>query len=233
LSAAPPSPLVVAIDGPSGVGKSTLARRLATRLGIPYLDTGAMYRALGLRALERNVDPADAEAVGAIAEGVDITLQRERDGRYAVLLDGQPVEPRIRSQAVADATSRIATLPAVRAKMVALQRACAAQHGAVVEGRDIGTKVFPDTPHKFFLDARPAVRAARRAAQLRRQGHQADAAEIEREIANRDARDREREDSPLRHDGSYVVLDTSDLSIDEIVERMLASIERRRSSDAG
>jgi cytidylate kinase len=230
LSAADTSPLVVAIDGPSGVGKSTLARRLANRLGIPYLDTGAMYRALGLRVLEQGIDPANPEAVGAIAESVDITLRRERDGRYAVLLDGQPVEPRIRSQAVADATSRIATLPAVRAKMVALQRGCAAQHGGVVEGRDIGTKVFPETPHKFFLDARPAVRAARRAAQLRRQGHEADTREIEREIAHRDARDREREDSPLRHDASYVVVDTSDLSIDEIVERMLADVERRRAS---
>jgi cytidylate kinase len=227
LSDAGAPPLVVAIDGPSGVGKSTLARRLASRLGIPYLDTGAMYRALGLRTLERRVDPADAEAVATLAGDAEIALRRERDGRFTVLLDGAPVEPRIRSQAVAEATSRIATLPAVRAKMVGLQRACAAQHGGVVEGRDIGTKVFPDTPHKFFLDARPAVRASRRAAQLRRQGHEADTVEIEREIAHRDARDREREDSPLRHDDSYVVLDTSDLSIDEIVERMLAAIERR------
>jgi cytidylate kinase len=227
-----PAPLIVAIDGPSGVGKSTLARRLAARLGIPYLDTGAMYRAIGLRALDRGVDPGDGARVATLAETADIRLRRERDGRFSVLLDGESVEPRIRSQAVADATSKIATQPAVRTRMVALQRACAAEHGAVVEGRDIGTKVFPDTRHKFFLDARPAVRAKRRAAQLRRQGDLADTLSIEREIVLRDTRDRERSDSPLRCDDSYVVIDTSDVSIDEILERMVREIEARRDPHA-
>lgn len=228
MSEGAPPPLIVAIDGPSGVGKSTLARRLAARLGIPYLDTGAMYRALGLRVLERAVDPGDATATAALAETAAIGLRRERDGRFAVLLDGEPVEARIRTQAVAEATSRIATHPAVRARMVALQRRCAEEHGGVVEGRDIGTTVFPHTPYKFFLDARPAVRAGRRAAQLRRQGQPADVGEIEREIEQRDARDRARDDSPLRADASYVTIDTSDRSIDDILDEMVRAIAARR-----
>ena len=207
-----------------------MARKLAERLGVPYLDTGAMYRAIGLRVLDRGVDPENTESVAAVAETAAISLRREPSGRFAVLLDGQPVEDRIRSQAVAEITSRVAANPRVRARMVAIQRSCAGEHGGVVEGRDIGTQVFPDTPFKFFLEARLPVRAARRVAQLRRQGHPVAAAEVAEEIARRDERDRSRTDSPLRVDDSYVVIDTSDVSVDALVERMASLIAERRST---
>jgi cytidylate kinase len=152
--------LIVAIDGPSGVGKSTAARRLAARLGVPFLDTGAMYRAIGLKVLESGVDPRDHASVLALSDAAGVSLGRRPDGGFEVLLDGQPVESRIRTPEVSEATSTIAVYPEVRQRMVRLQREAASQFGAVLEGRDIGTRVFPDTPHKFFLDARAAATSA-------------------------------------------------------------------------
>jgi len=213
-------PLVVAIDGPAGVGKSTAARQLAERLGVPYLDTGAMYRAIALAVLDSGHDPDDREAVLEIAERADLSLRGEPDGRFSVLLDGEPVEPRIRAPRVGEAASKVSVHPEVRKRMVALQRASAQQFGAVLEGRDIGTKVFPDTPHKFFVTARPEVRIERRFRQLREMGREIERSEIEREVEERDARDAGREASPLTHDDSYTLVDTSDIGIDEVVDGM-------------
>jgi cytidylate kinase len=126
------APIIVAIDGPSGVGKSTVARAVASRLGVPYLDTGAMYRAIGLRIREAGIDPADAGAVGQAAAAAKIDLRREADGRFTVLLDGEDPGLRLRAQEVSDVTSRISAYPAIRARMVALQRPCASAHGGVV-----------------------------------------------------------------------------------------------------
>ncbi|MGE5234527.1 MAG: (d)CMP kinase [Acidobacteriota bacterium] len=221
------APLVVAIDGPAGTGKSTIARRLAGALGIPYLDTGAMYRALGLRVLESGVDPGDAAAVAAVAEAAVVRLRREADGGVSVLLDGEPVGERIRRPAVGEVTSRIARIPAVRAKLVALQRELAQEHGGVIEGRDIGTKVVPGTPHKFFLDARPEVRFRRRFAELRERGQSVNLADVAREMSERDRRDAGRADSPLTHDATYTVVDTSDLSVEQVVERLVAAIRSK------
>ena len=222
-------PIVVAIDGPGGVGKSTAARALAERLGVPYLETGAMYRALGLKTLEIGVDPADEGAVVGIAASLDLDLTVLEDGRTSILLDGEPLGERIRDEAVARTTSVVAALPGVRRRMVDLQRRFGEEVGGVVEGRDIGTRVFPDTPFKFFLEADAEVRAGRRHGEHASRGSSAAGLEtLRRELEKRDRRDAERADSPLRKDESYRVIDTTRLTAEEVVERMWQEIERRR-----
>jgi cytidylate kinase len=223
-------PLIVAIDGPAGVGKSTVSRRLARRLGVPYLDTGAMYRALGLEVLENGIDPADRAAVEAVTARAEVTLRPVEDGRFEVLLDGEPVEHRIRTPEVSEATSTISAYPEVRRRMVALQQETARQLGGVLEGRDIGTRVFPDTPHKFFLSARAEVRGRRRFAELVAGGRALTYEQVVEDLARRDRRDSTREDSPLTHDDSYILVDTSDLTIDEVVEEMAKIIAEKAAS---
>lgn len=221
-------PLIVAIDGPSGVGKSTAARRLAQRLGVPFMDTGAMYRAIGLKVLENGIDPNDRDAVVAISAASDIRLGRKDDGTFEVLLDGQSVEPRIRTPEVGEATSTISVYREVRRRMVALQREAATHFGAVLEGRDIGTRVFPATPYKFFLDAPSDVRYRRRFDELTAAGRAVTYDQVVTEITSRDHRDSTREDSPLTRDESYTFIDTSDATVDEVVERMAREVEERR-----
>lgn len=216
--------MLIAIDGPSGVGKGTVARILGHRLGIPYFDTGAMYRAVALAALDRGIEPENHEAVVRLAAEVELELVPE-DGAFAVWLEGEPVEERIRTPEVGQATSTIATYPEVRRRMVELQRRYGRRHGGVMEGRDIGTRVFPEARWKFFLDARPEVRIERRYLQLRETGQEVSREAVAREVARRDERDRNRSDSPLTRDASYVYLDTSELSIDEVVAQMLSAIE--------
>lgn len=218
-------PLIVAIDGPAGVGKSTAARRLAERLGVPYLDTGAMYRAVALAVLDRGADPDDPEAVVETAREAELSLRGEDDGTFSVLLDGEPVEQRIRAPRVGEAASKVSTYPQVRQRLVALQRASGQTFGAVMEGRDIGTQVFPDTPHKLFLTARPDVRARRRHDQLVGMGKDVSLEEVRREMDERDDRDASRDASPMQVDDSYTVIDTSDLEVDEVVEKMVAAVE--------
>jgi cytidylate kinase len=214
---------LIAIDGPSGVGKGTVARRVAERLGLPYFDTGSMYRALTLRVLERHADPADEEAVLAALEGARVELSL-KEGRFAVLLDGEPVEDRIRTPEVSEATSAVSAYPEVRRRMVELQRRYGRRFGGVMEGRDIGTVVFPDTPWKIFLDARPEVRAERRRRQLEQAGRPVSREEVAQEIHRRDERDTTRQASPLQWDPSYQRVDTSDLTIEEVVERVLDAV---------
>ena len=217
-------PAVVAIDGPAGVGKSAVARRVAKELGLPYLDTGAMYRALGWKALRKGVDPRDERAVAALAREAVFELEPHADGSVTIRLDGEPVEPHIRELGVSEMASRLAARPAVRSRLVELQRELGRTHGAVMEGRDIGTVVFPDTPHKFFLDASPEVRIARRSDQLRGAGREVSAEEVEAELLARDRRDREREHSPLSSDDSYRHVDTSEIAIDEVVRRLVEAV---------
>jgi cytidylate kinase len=223
------NPLIVAVDGPSGVGKSTAARRLAQRLGVPFLDTGAMYRAIGLKVLESGVDPGDAAAVEAMAARADVTLYHREDGAFEVRLDGAPVESRIRTSEVGEATSTVSTYPPVRARLVALQQDAARHFGGVLEGRDIGTRVFPDTPFKFFLDARPDVRGERRRQELAAAGRDLSLEQVVEDLARRDLRDSTRADSPLTRDPSYTFVDTSDLDIDGVVEEMARVVEGRTS----
>ena len=224
---------VVAIDGPAGAGKSTVARRVAERLGLSYLDTGAMYRAVGLALREKGVDLEDERAVAERVGEVELSLEPSATGAAAVLLGGESVGDRIRTPEIGEAASRVAAVPAVRRRLVELQQGFGHRHGAVLEGRDIGTVVFPATPHKFFLDASPMERARRRREERRAKGDPVDLDAVADEIARRDARDRERADSPLRHDESYTVVDTTGLSIDEVVDRVVARVGERDGGTAG
>ena len=201
---------VVAIDGPAGAGKSSVARAVAERLGYTYLDSGAMYRSVGLAALERGAEPA------AVAPQLKIDLAEDR-----VSLDGRDVTEAIRTQAVSDAASRAAADPEVRAALVAQQRRLLARGNWVAEGRDIGTVVAPEAEVKVFLTADPAERARRRAAELG-----ADPGTILAEQTIRDERDAGRAHSPLRAAPDAVTLDTTGLSLDQVVARVVELVER-------
>lgn len=227
-----PRPLLVAVDGPAGSGKGTVARSVARRLGIPYYDTGAMYRALALAVVEAGVDPDDPDAVARVLGEHRVSLRPPRgaatggDVAFRVLLDDEPVEERIRTPEVGDATSRIAVHPPVRRFMVELQRAYGRSHGGVMEGRDIGSRVFPEAPVKIFLDADPEVRAERRYRQLREAGEEIDREQALADVRERDRRDAGRRDSPLVCDDSYVRIDTSERGIEEAVEAVLEAVRR-------
>jgi cytidylate kinase len=208
---------VIAIDGPAGSGKSTVARRLAERLGLEYLDTGAMYRAVAFAALRRNVDPADAEPVAALAARVDLAVTLD-----GVVVDGVDATIEIRGPEVTRAVSTVAANPSVRTELVSRQREWARRRGGgVIEGRDIGSVVFPDAELKVYLDARPEVRAARRSKEVSDLDYETVAADI----ARRDALDQGRDASPLTRAGDAVEVDTSDLAIDDIVDLLIEQLD--------
>lgn len=217
--------MIVAIDGPVGSGKSTVGRRLAERLGYRYVDTGAMYRALAWKALRGGLPLDDAEALTALAEQSEITLAGETSLR--VLIDGDDVTDDIRSPEVSRATSLISTLAGVRRALVAQQRRVVGEGNAVVEGRDIGTVVFPQADVKFYLDARVEVRAHRRWQEERARGRQITFDDVLRQTRERDRRDAEREASPLRPAPDAIIIDSSDLTVDEVVQRMVDIIHQR------
>ncbi len=220
--------LTIAIDGPAGAGKSTIAQHVAKALDYTNLETGAMYRALGLKALEAGVPLDDESALLPLAENSRIELDPTGDGNR-VLLDGLDVSQRIRHADVTDAASRVSVHPNVRVWMVDRLREMGAGGGVVMEGRDIGTKVFPHAEVKVFLEASPEVRAARRV--LQETGCTADEAlikSIAEEIRQRDHRDRTREASPLIAAPDAVTIDSSDLTIDEVVARILELVRAKQ-----
>lgn len=224
-------PPIVAIDGPSGAGKSTTARALAQRLGVPYIDTGAMYRAIGLAARDRGITLpiTDPTPVAAIAQAASIDLDASR-GSTRIRLDGRDVSDAIRLPEISRYASAVSTIPAVRQRLVSEQRRLAAGRGAVLEGRDIGTRVFPDTPHKFFLTAPLDVRAERRERELAERGTPQSLDEVRAEIERRDHADSTRTDSPLTVDETYTVVDTGRRSLGEIVDELEARV--RAASEA-
>lgn len=217
--------LIVAIDGPSGVGKSTTSKLVARELGIPHIDTGAMYRAIGLAATRKNIDVFDAAALEELASSTNIEFVPGDVPR--VLLDGEDITHLIRTPEISMAASHVSAVPGVRRVLVRLQQELGHRSGGVLEGRDIGTKVFPETPHKFFLTARPEVRAKRRYAELVAKGQPADFESVLADSVQRDEQDSTRADSPLSHDETYTILDTSDFTIAEVVERIVAAVRSR------
>ena len=213
---------IVAIDGPSGVGKSTTSKLVARALGVPHIDTGAMYRAIGLAAIRNGIDVQDAAALEKLASEVDIAFVPGDPPR--VLLGGEDITPLIRTPEISMAASHVSAVPAVRRVLVRLQQELGRKNGGVLEGRDIGTKVFPETPHKFFLTARPEVRAQRRYDELVAKGETVDFAAVLADCIQRDEQDSTRADSPLTYDDTYHVVDTSDLTIPEVVERIVKAV---------
>jgi len=225
--------MIIAIDGPSGAGKSTLGKMLAKKLGLLYLDTGAMYRAVALAAVREKVDLEDKEKVASIAEKAEIDLVGEPDS-LRVYLDGDEVTADIRTLDIAQAASVVSTNSAVRKTMVRHQREIgnAASTGCVLEGRDIGSVVFPDADIKFFLTAKPEARARRRYEEDRSKGRVSTYEQTLAEINQRDERDVSRADSPLTIPEDAVVIDTSELDLTEVFDAMLAKINEQKASAA-
>jgi cytidylate kinase len=210
--------IIVAIDGPAGAGKSTIARHLAQHFGLLNLETGAMYRAFALKALRAGLPLDDSEALESLGADTSIGLQAGGE-ENRVLLDGEDVTGLIRNQTVTDAASRVSVFPAIRAWMVRLQQQLGAAGGVVMEGRDIGTVVFPDAEVKIFLDAAPEVRGLRRYDQLGASGQKREVQpeDVIRDLRARDERDRNRADSPLRAAADAVILDSTDMTLEEAV----------------
>ena len=219
--------VVVAIDGPAGAGKSTIARAVARRLGYVYIDTGAMYRAVALWALRNGIAPDDSHKLDELARHAKIEFTA---GASTVVLNGEDVTAAIREPEVSGAASKASALPGVRRAMVDAQREMATGSSVVMEGRDIGTVVFPDAAVKIFLDANPDVRATRRVEELRGKGMEVGAETVAQEMADRDRRDRTRTEAPLVQAPDAIYVDTTGLTIEEVEEAVLKVIRGRVSN---
>lgn len=216
--------MIIAIDGPSGSGKSTLGRMLARELNLLYLDTGSMYRAVALATIEARIDPTDKDAVVTVAEVAEIDLEGDPDS-LKVLLNDRDVTEEIRTETVTEMSSVVSTIPGVRRAMVARQREMG-QRGAVLNGRDIGTVVFPDADIKFFLTAAPEERAERRFKEDLLTNSGVSLEQTLAEMTERDRRDSTRADSPLKIADDAIVIDSSGLTIDQVFARMMEHVHR-------
>ncbi len=212
--------LIVAIDGPAGAGKSSSARGVATRLGLPYLDSGALYRAVAWAILQAGIAPKDRAAVEAFCATIRVEVATQGGG---ICVNGRDVSSDLRGPEVTYASAVVSAFPGVRARLLSIQRACVGGLGVVAEGRDIGTVVFPNADVKFYLDAAPDVRAARRA----RETVEADLPGLMRRMQARDARDRHRDVAPLKQAHDAVVIDSTAMGLEQVIERMVREIETR------
>lgn len=220
----------IAVDGPAGAGKSTIAKRLAKKLGFIYVDTGAMYRAMAYYFLQNGIAAEDEAAIAAACPNVDVTIAYE-DGEQQVILNGRNVNGAIRTEEVGNMASATSVYPVVREKLVELQRQLAARSDVIMDGRDIGTCVLPDAQVKIYLTASSATRAKRRFDELSAKGVACDLAEIERDIIDRDYRDMHREMSPLKQADDAVLVDSSDMDIDEVVAAITEVYRSKTESD--
>ena len=221
--------LIVAIDGPAGAGKSTVAKRVAKELGYTYMDTGAMYRAFAWKVKQRGIEPEDGEKLRAALRQTKIELA-ERDGNLKILLDGEDVTAQIRTPELSQWASKVSALKPVRERMVELQRAMGARGGVVAEGRDIGTVVFPQAEVKVFLTAGSVERARRRFEELGIQEKQVTLEETLEEMEERDRRDQERAVAPLRKAEGAIAIDSTGCSVEEVVERIMQEVKRQMSA---
>lgn len=216
----------IAVDGPAGAGKSTIARAVAERMNLIYVDTGAMYRAMTLFMVREGVDLQDREAVARKCGEADITIRYE-DGVQVVLLNGENVNPYLRTEEVGNKTSIVSVIPGVRKKLVELQKQLAAESDCIMDGRDIGTCVLPDADLKVYLTASSAVRAKRRYEELAAKGEDCDLEKIRADIEDRDYRDTHRETSPLRQAEDAVLVDSSQMTVEEVIRKIISLCDNR------
>ena len=221
-------PTNIAIDGPAGAGKSTIAKKIAKELSFIYVDTGAMYRAMGLYFLRKGIAPEDAAAIEAACDEIQVSIRYE-NGEQQVLLNGENVSAEIRKEEVGNMASKTSVNGKVREKLVALQRELAKKENVVMDGRDIGTQVLPDATAKIYLTASAAERARRRFLELQQKGTPGVLEEIEADIIERDHRDMTREISPLRQAEDAVLVDASHMTIDEVAAAVISEFEKKRT----
>jgi cytidylate kinase len=217
--------MIITIDGPSGVGKSTVSKSVARILGFTYLDTGAMYRAVALRVKRDSIDIDDDKSLESLLNHTEIGFVRKENGDLVIMLNSEDVTDKIRTPEVSRLSSDVATKRAVRIKLVHLQREMGKIGNLVAEGRDMGTYVFPDAAFKFYLDASLDERARRRREQLSQSGDDADIESVKNEIIKRDAQDMERSESPLHPAINAVIIDTTNLSSDEVTDRIINEVQ--------
>jgi len=219
--------LVIAIDGPSGAGKSTTARLLAERLGYIYIDTGAMYRSIGWKAKREGIDPEDEEGLADLCARTVVTIKKDNKDPK-IFVDGIDVSGEIRTPDMGMMASAVSKSPAVRARLLTLQRELGKSGGVVMDGRDIGTVVFPEADMKFYLDASVEERGRRRFVELKAKGMDVDRARITQEIRDRDRQDSGRKIAPLRQADDALLIDSSEMSIDDVLDRMISEIAKVR-----
>ena len=217
--------MIIAIDGPAGAGKSTVARIIAQKLGFLYIDTGAMYRALTLKALERKIDAKDIPALIEMARSTNIDLTNEQNGSLKIFLDGQDVSGPIRQPRITRLVSDIAKIKGVREIMLGWQRKFGKLRDSVLDGRDIGTVVFPDADKKFYIDAEFSVRVRRRYEELKELNQDVTLQDIEKDLRNRDNIDSTREFAPLKKADDAIYIDTTNMAIEEVVDKVLSYIQ--------